>query len=35
MSFIASLGLREVRYLEVPFNVLKRRQMGMPDFDAK
>ena len=25
-AFIASLGLAEVRFLEVPFNVLKRRK---------
>ncbi|MGO9543340.1 MAG: hypothetical protein ACLPPF_00880 [Rhodomicrobium sp.] len=28
-----SLELAEPRYLEVPFNVLKRRQLGFPDFD--
>ena len=32
MAFIASLQLPEVRYVEVPFNVLKRRRMGLPDF---
>ena len=32
-AFIASLALPEVRYVEVPFNILKRRQMGLPDFD--
>ena len=31
-AFIASLALPEVRYVEVPFDVLKRRQMGLPDF---
>ena len=31
-AFIASLALPVVRYVEVPFNVLKRRQMGLPDF---
>ena len=34
LAFIASLGLPEVRYVEVPFNVLKRRQMRLPDFDG-
>ena len=29
----AKLGLHAPRYLEVPFNVLKRRQLGLPDFD--
>ena len=32
-AFITSLALPEVRFLEVPFNVLKRRQMGLADFD--
>ena len=32
-AFITSLALAEVRFLEVPFNVLKRRQMGLADFD--
>ena len=33
LAFIGALGLLEVRYLEVPFNVLKRRQMGLADFE--
>jgi hypothetical protein len=32
VAFIASLNLPELRYVEVPFNVLKRRRMGLPDF---
>ena len=32
LAFIASLCLPEVRYVEVPFIVLKRREMGLPDF---
>lgn len=32
IAFIASLKLPELRYVEVPFNVLKRRRMGLPDF---
>jgi hypothetical protein len=27
------LGLHAPRYLELPFNVLKRRRLGLPDFD--
>ena len=33
-GFVASLALPEVRYVEVPFNVLKRRQAGLSDFDG-
>ena len=34
LDFIhARLGLRAPQYLEVPFNVLKRRRLGVPDFD--
>lgn len=33
LNFIAALKLSGLRYLEVPFNVLKRRQLGLPDFD--
>jgi hypothetical protein len=33
LNFITSLKAPELRYLEVPFNVLKRRQFGLPDFD--
>ncbi len=33
LALINALGLSEVRFLEVPFNVLKRRQMGLADFD--
>ncbi|MFZ1110486.1 MAG: hypothetical protein WAN43_19335 [Rhodomicrobium sp.] len=29
---IASLNLPELRHVEAPFNVLKRRRMGLPDF---
>ena len=32
-AFITSLAIPEVRFLEVPFNVLKRRKMGLADFD--
>ena len=32
LAFIASLAFPELCYVEVPFNVLKRRQMGLPDF---
>ena len=33
LALIDALGLPDVRFLEVPFNVLKRRQMGLADFD--
>jgi hypothetical protein len=34
LDFIhAGLEMRTPRYLEVPFNVLKRRQLRLPDFD--
>ena len=33
LALIDALGLSDVRFLEVPFNVLKRRQMGLADFD--
>jgi hypothetical protein len=34
VNFIhAGLGLQAPRYLEVPFNVLKRRLLGLPDFE--
>ncbi len=32
IAFTESLKLPELRYVEVPFNVLKRRRMGLPDF---
>ena len=34
LEFIASLALPDVRYVEVPFNVLKRRQAGLSHFDG-
>ena len=35
LGFIhAKLCLQAPRYLEVPFNVLKRRRLGLPDFDG-
>ena len=33
LALIGALGLPAVRYGEVPFNVLKQRQMGLADFD--
>jgi hypothetical protein len=32
IAFITSLKLPDLRYVEVPFKVLKRRRMGLPDF---
>jgi hypothetical protein len=34
LALIDALGLSDSRFLEVPFNVLKRRQMGLADFDG-
>jgi hypothetical protein len=35
LALISELNLPDLRYLEVPFNVVKRRQSGLPDFDAR
>ena len=34
LALIDALGLSDVCFLEVPFNVLKRRHMGLADFDG-
>jgi hypothetical protein len=34
LALIDALGLPKVRFIEVPFNILKRRQMGLADFDG-